>query len=135
MNKCSDKQSDCSCRAKKNEPKIIEIKNPDKDIINDYAKSVLISRNPHEHPDEFKTAVLRLFDVNNPHKKNVFPIKVYIFTNIEKVRIKRLNVSYYLEGNDIVVNDLKEISIRKEGTKLTLTGYQIEIEKRTKENQ
>jgi len=116
-------------------PKIVEIRNPKESTIKVQTKSVLISRNEHEHPDEFKTAVLRLYEVNNPHKqKDVFPTRVYIFTNIEKVRIRRMNVSYYLEGNDIVVNDLEELYITKDGTKLVLKGYQLEVEKRTPEN-
>src|SRR5512141_934547 len=100
---------------------IDEIVNPPEQTIKVTTKSVLISRLPAGKNDDFKTAVIRLFETNNPHKKeDVFPTKVYRFTNIEKVRIMRLNVSYYLEGNDIVINDLEELYIKHEGTKIVL---------------
>ena len=48
----------------------------------------------------------------------------------EKIRIRRLNTSYYLEGNDIVINDLEELYITKEGNKIIIKGYQFEVESR-----
>ena len=68
--------------------------------------------------------------MNNPHLNNVFPVKTYEFSNIEKVRIKGLNLSYYLEGNDLIINDLEELYIIQEGTLLVLKGYQFEVERR-----
>jgi hypothetical protein len=124
---------DCDTCSAKNEPKIIEIKDPKESIIKIPARSVLISYSEHEKNNEFKTAILRLFTINNPHKKHdVFPTHIFRFTNTEKVRIRRLNVSDYLEGPDIVVNDLEELYIIHEGTKITLKGYQIEVERREK---
>ncbi|MBN2458951.1 hypothetical protein JXB28_01590 [Candidatus Woesearchaeota archaeon] len=119
----------CETCGAKNEPKIIEIKDPEENIIKIACRSVLISSSARERPDEHKTAVLRIFTINNPHKNHdVFPTHIFRFTNIEKVRIRRLNVSNYLEGPDIVVNDLEELYIIREGSKLTLKGYQIEVE-------
>jgi hypothetical protein len=92
----------------------------------------IISRKPAVDKNSFKTAVIGLYDVNNPHKQNKFPSVEYEFTNIEKVRIKGLNVSYYLEGNDLIVNDLEELMIIREGSFLVLKGYQFEIERRMK---
>ncbi|KYK26077.1 hypothetical protein AYK26_01365 [Euryarchaeota archaeon SM23-78] len=120
----------------KHKKRIQEIKNPKQKRIKIATKSVLIGRLDREKKgDHFKTAIIRLFEVNNPHKKNVFPTKIYKFTNVEKVRIRKLNVSYYLEGNDIVVNDLEELYMIREGSKLTLKAYQFEVEKRGKENE
>ncbi|MBW2990600.1 hypothetical protein KY348_02750 [Candidatus Woesearchaeota archaeon] len=120
----------------KEKKKIKEIKNPKENRIKVATKSILIGRLSFDKKsDEYKTAIIRLFEVNNPHKKNVFPTKIYKFTNIEKVRIRRLNVSYYLEGNDIVVNDLEELYIIREGSKLTLKAHQYEVEKRQEEKQ
>ena len=118
------------------EKKVIkEIKNPKEKNIRVSTKSVLIGRlDRDKKTDHFKTAIIRLFEVNNPHKKNVFPTKIYKFTNVEKVRIRRLNVSYYLEGNDIVVNDLEELYIIRDDHKITLKAYQFEVEKRGKED-
>ena len=47
-----------------------------------------------------------------------------IYENAIKV-IKHLeNISYYLMGNDLVINDLLEVSFVKEGNILTITGKQ-----------
>jgi hypothetical protein len=91
---------------------------------------VIVSRKPAVNNSEFKTAVIGLYTENNPHKNNKFPTQEYEFTNIEKVRIKGLNISYYLEGNDIIINDLEELMIIKQGTFLVLKGYQFEVERR-----
>jgi len=88
-------------------------------------KSVMIGRKPRVGENEFKTATIALFKKNNPHKCGEAPTQVLDFENIEKVRLKELrNISYYLEGNDLVVNDLIEIDIDQEGTLITLTGKQ-----------
>ena len=89
------------------------------------AKSAVISRKPRIRPDGFKSAWIGLFDENNPHLKGRAPFKVLEIPEIEKVRIKDLcNVSYYLMGNDIVINDLKTIRITQEKNILTITGKQ-----------
>ncbi|MFC1723410.1 hypothetical protein ACFL0V_04695 [Nanoarchaeota archaeon] len=106
------------------------IKNPEQKEIKMAAMSVLIGRLPRRDGDKFKTAVIRLYNVNNPHKTTEFPLKTYEFNDIEKVRLMRLNMSYYLEGNDMVINDLDEIYIVHEGNKLFIRGYQKEVEKR-----
>jgi len=80
--------------------------------------------------DEHPTVQIKLFNINNPHKTVEFPHTVYEFHNIEKVRIRRMNVSYYLAGEDVVINDLEELYIIKEGEKIILKGYQYELEHR-----
>ena len=89
------------------------------------AKSVVISRKPGKDRDGPWTALISLFNENNPHLKAQVPVKVLEISKIEKVRIKELrNISYYLRGNDIVINNLVEISMdTKEGI-VTLTGKQ-----------
>ncbi|MBN2142919.1 hypothetical protein JW711_06345 [Candidatus Woesearchaeota archaeon] len=110
---------------------INEIKNPKEQELVIKTKSVLISRHKRESPDDdYKTAILRFFSVNNPHMQEVFPDKVIIYTNTEKIRIMGFNVSYYLEGNDIVINDLEELKIKHEDTKLFVTGKQVFVERR-----
>jgi len=106
------------------------IKDPKDKVIKLPAKSVLIGRLPRKDGDKFKTAVVRLYNVNNPHKTTEFPTKTFEFSNKEKISLKKLNVSYYLEGNDLVINDLEEIYITCEDTKLIIKGYQIEVENR-----
>lgn len=106
------------------------IKDPSEKSIKLATKSALIGRMPRKEGDKFKTAVVRLFKVNNPHKTTEFPFKTFEFSNTEKIRVRRLNISYYLEGNDLVINDLEEIYILREDSKLIIKGYQIEVESR-----
>ena len=111
--------------------KIDEVNDPKEQKLTVKTKSLLISRVAKENKErEFKTAILRFFEVNNPHLQDIFPTKIITFTNTEKVRIMGLNVSYYLEGNDIVVNDLTEVYIEHEGHKIYVHGKQDLIERR-----
>ncbi len=106
------------------------ITDPKEKVIKMAVKSALIGRLPRKEGAKYKTAVVRLYNVNNPHKTTEFPVKTYEFSDTEKVRIRRLNISYYLEGNDIVINDLEEIFIAHEDNKLIIKGYQLEVESR-----
>ena len=88
-------------------------------------KSITLSRKPGKDKDGFKTAFIGLFDSNNPHLEAKVPIKVLEIANVEKVRIHDLrNVSYYLMGNDIVINNLVELNVDYKDNILTLTGKQ-----------
>jgi len=88
-------------------------------------KSVVISRKPGKDPEGFKSAFIGLFKENNPHLKGKAPFKVLEIPEVEKIRIRDLrNISYYLMGNDIVINNLEEVVIIKEDHILTLTGTQ-----------
>ena len=110
---------------------IEELRNPPDKNITVKAKSVLISRQPKaSESDMHKTIILRFFDKNNPHKLGIFPNRTIIYTNTEKARLMGLNVSYYLEGNDIVINDLEELSISHEGSNIYIKGKQHPIDRR-----
>jgi len=62
---------------------------------------------------------------NNPHLKGKVPFEVVEIQNVQKVRINELkNISYYLMGNDIVINNLEEVTIEQEDGVVTLTGKQ-----------
>mgnify|MGYP000333167252 CR=1 FL=1 len=115
-----------------NKNKMNVIKNPKDNKIKIEATCAIVSRKPQDKDDEFKTAVIGFYNENNPHKKGLFPFITYEFTNIEKIRIKGLNISYYLEGNDLIINDLEELMIIREDTFLVLKGYQFEVERRKK---
>ena len=106
------------------------VKDPEDTELKIPTKSALIGRLPRKEGDKFKTAVIRLYDVNNPHKTTEFPAKTFEFTNTEKVRLRRLSVSYYLEGNDLVVNDLEEIYISHEDNNIIIRGTQKDVDKR-----
>ena len=90
------------------------------------AKSIVISRKPGDNEDGFKTAFIGLFEDNNPHLKGKVPFEVVEIKETEKIRLRDLrNVSYYLMGNDIVINNLEEVTIRKtEDNIVYVTGKQ-----------
>lgn len=89
------------------------------------AKSVTISRKPGEDEDGFWSAFIGLFKENNPHLKARVPFEVVEIPDVEKVRLHELrNISFYLMGNDLIINNLKEINIKKEGNVVILTGKQ-----------
>lgn len=78
-------------------------------------KSVVIGRMPRKGNNEFKTAFIKLFDENDAHKTSKMPTKEFEYPNIEKVVINKKGINYFLEGNDIVLNDVGEISVEKKG--------------------
>jgi len=88
------------------------------------AKSVVVSRKPGKDEDSW-SAFIGIFSENNPHLKAKVPLEVIEIHDIEKVRIRELrNISYYLQGNDIVINNLKEVTISKIKRIVELTGKQ-----------
>ena len=89
------------------------------------AKSVILSRKPGEDRDGLWTAFIGLFDENNPHLKAKATFEVLEIAEIEKVRVHELrNISYYLMGNDIVINNLLELNIEVKEHIITLSGNQ-----------
>jgi len=89
-------------------------------------KSIIISRKSEKDPEGNRTSVqIALFGENNPHLKGHVPFKVLEYTKIDKVRIRKLeNISFYLAGNDLVINDLIELNINIDKGIITLTGKQ-----------
>ena len=89
-------------------------------------KSAVISRKPGKNKDSLWSAFIGLFDENNPHLKAKEPLKVIEIKEVEKVRFRDLrNISYYLVGNDIVINNLTELTIEvKDQHIVTLRGKQ-----------
>ncbi len=85
----------------------------------------MIGRKPRVDNNKYKTAVINLFTKNNPHKTGDVPQEMLEYPNVEKVRISDLvNISYYLEGNDLVINDLDRVEIQSEKYILTIHGRQ-----------
>lgn len=90
-------------------------------------KSIVVSRKPGKDKDGLWTAMIGLFDENNPHLKAKVPFKSLDFTDIIKVRFRDLaNISLYLMGNDLVINNLITLQIEVDEAKriLTLSGEQ-----------
>lgn len=89
------------------------------------AKSIVISRKPLDDNEERWAAFIGLFVANNPHLRADAPFKVLEIEDIEKIRIKELrNISYYLAGNDIVINNLVEVIFEEKDGILEITGEQ-----------
>ncbi len=88
-------------------------------------KSITLSRKPGEDKDGNWTAFIGLFKDNNPHLEAKVPFKVLDIKDVEKVRIRDLrNISYYLMGNDIIINNLTEVTLKLDKNILTLSGKQ-----------
>ena len=94
------------------------------------ARSVILGRKPAEQDGKFKTLLVALFNSNNPHKKGEIPLQVLEFENCEQASVQGLNAAYYLEGNDLVINDLQQISVDVRGTCVTIHGKQDGIKKK-----
>jgi len=89
-------------------------------------KSVVVSRKPSHKNEESWSAFIGLFEENNPHLKAKVPFEIIEIKNVEKVRIRDLrNISYYLMGNDVVINNLEEVMIDDKDGIVTLTGKQV----------
>ena len=43
------------------------------------------------------------------------PIETLEYENVEKIIIKEKEVDYFLEGNDLIINNLEEVNVEKEG--------------------
>tara|TARA_Y100000310_G_C20691313_1_gene822431 strand:+ start:2658 stop:2927 length:270 start_codon:yes stop_codon:yes gene_type:complete len=78
-------------------------------------KSVLVTRLPRKGDNEFKTASIKLFKINDPHMTDELPDETIEYENIEKIIIKVKEVDYFLEGNDLIINNLEEVNVEKEG--------------------
>lgn len=87
-------------------------------------KSIILGRKKGEEGADTKPCFIALFDVNDPHKKNVVPKKIIDYVKVHKVILKGFDINYLLPGNDLVINDLEFIEIKKEGPHITITGEQ-----------
>lgn len=85
-------------------------------------KSVLVTRTPRKGDNEFKTASIKLFKINDPHKTEELPTESLEYDNIEKIVIKNMDIDYYLEGNDIIINNLESVSVEKDGNIVVISG-------------
>lgn len=85
------------------------------------AKSVVFGRMPRKEGDEFKTAFFKIYSKCNPMSPEVmgdFPEDEIEFQNIESIILKDDFIEYYLEGNDIVLDNISSITIDQKESKL-----------------
>ena len=90
-------------------------------------KSVIIGRRfPREQIIDGEVVYpcfVNLCDFNNPHLSTRTPFKFLDFM-VHKVIIKGLVVNYLIPGNDIVINNLRSITVEKKGPHLIISGDQ-----------
>ncbi len=83
-------------------------------------KSVVIGRKKSK--GDYHPCFICLFDVNDPHLKNEVPKKIFEYSKIDKVIVDNLKINYLLPGNDLVINDLEHIEIKKNKNNIVLNG-------------
>ncbi len=86
-------------------------------------KSIIISRKKIVQYENYN-CLISFFDIDNPHKGTKEPFNIVEYENIQKVVIQGLNTEYLLFGNDIVINDLKAVTLTQEGKHLIISGEQ-----------
>jgi len=77
-------------------------------------KSIIISKRPKKKGEINREFMVALFDINDPHKTIETPKENIKFNNITRVIVKGLDVHYLVEGSDVLINNLKQIDIRKD---------------------
>jgi len=88
-------------------------------------KSAIIGRMKRKGQDDDYPCFVSLFsNVNDPHKCGKAPDKTLHYQEVHKVVIRGLEVVYLPFGNDLVINNLSEISIDVEGSHIFVTGKQ-----------
>lgn len=79
------------------------------------AKSVIIGRKKRKsQDDDFSPCFVALFSINKPHKSGQVPDKILDFDDVRKVTISGLSCEYHLQGSDIVIDNIIDLSIDEE---------------------
>lgn len=73
-------------------------------------KSVVFGRKPRLEGSEFKTAFFKIYSKVKPLDED-FPEQELDFPNIEKIEMRNQDIDYYLEGNDLVIDNINAINI------------------------
>jgi hypothetical protein len=88
------------------------------------AKSAIIGRKGKRDEEGSSPVFVNLFKINDPHKTSEVPIKFLDYKKIHKINIKKLSLSYLIEGSDILINDLKWIDVKSKEGHLDILGEQ-----------
>lgn len=75
------------------------------------AKSVIIGRKPRNQGDQYKTAFVKLYSTNDPLNSEDFPLKEIEVPNTRQVILHNAPVSYFLEGNDLVYENITKVTL------------------------
>ncbi|MAG52378.1 MAG: hypothetical protein CMH62_00275 [Nanoarchaeota archaeon] len=82
------------------------------------AKSILVGKTKKDesHEGNDRPFFVSTFDKNDPHINCQGPVERYDYKKgIHKVILDGLKIDYLLAGHDIVINNLKEITLEKDG--------------------
>lgn len=74
------------------------------------AKCIIVGRKPRGD-NTYKTAFVKIFDCENPLSIDVLPREELDFENIREVEFKGFDISYLLEGNDILIDKIGNFDI------------------------
>lgn len=83
------------------------------------AKSIIVSRGKSDG-EYTRMCMVSLFTVTNPHKSGQAPWKIFDFNKIEEVTISGADVRYLLAGNDVLVDNIKAVTVDKKGKKIVV---------------
>lgn len=89
-------------------------------------KSIILGRKKGGTED-FKPCFVAMFDINNPHQRNIVPKKILEFNKIHKITIEGVDVNYLLPGNDLVINNLQNIDLKQDGEHIHIKGKQARV--------
>jgi len=82
------------------------------------AKSMIVGRKKRKDSkkdDDARPCFVALFDMNDPHRQSEAPKKIIDFESSHKIMINGSKVLHYLlAGNDLVVNNLKEVEVKED---------------------
>ncbi|MFW6231229.1 MAG: hypothetical protein ACOC32_04370 [Nanoarchaeota archaeon] len=86
------------------------------------AKSLIIGRKKVE--DDIYHCMITFFDVNDPHLTTKSPIETKECVADEVDIADALRFKFLPRGNDIVINDLSQVSIEEKDGKVIVNGSQ-----------
>lgn len=83
-------------------------------------KSLILGRKKRK--GDYYPCFVNLFSENDPHLSKEVPDQFLDYEKVKKVDIKGLDCIYLPAGNDIVINDLKEVSITQKNYTIIIKG-------------
>ena len=88
------------------------------------AKSIIVSRNKDRRrgasPEFPYFVMVKLFNVNDPHKTTRVPRQTLEFVKVKNVVFRNKDVKYLPLGSDIVINDLNTFKVRQKDGELVI---------------
>ena len=77
-------------------------------------KSAMVGKRGKRDEEGNCPIFVHLFNINDPQKTDKVPDQFLEFEQIHKIIIKNLDVSYLLAGQDILINNLEFLEVKKD---------------------